>query len=104
MSTFNPNQMPPESKTMNNDRSSLGPIVSVIVILAIIIIGGLYFLNQEPEPKYVPPADNAQTVDQNQDTTPKSDDAAVLEVELNAMNFDNLDDGAAAIEAELNAQ
>ncbi len=96
--TFNPNQMPPLGET--TPKKSTGPLVAVIVILAIIIIGGLYFLKTRMSaPIYEPTANDAMTESlRNQGST---DDLNSIEADLNATNVNDLDQGATVIEAEL---
>ena len=48
MDTFNPNQMPP-MQSQPEKKSSIGPLFAVIVILALIIIGGLYFFQRSSQ-------------------------------------------------------
>jgi len=66
---------------------SSGPIIGAIVILAIIILGGLYFWGQR--------ASNDAVIDEiNRQSD--SDEAAAIEADLDATDIENLD-------AELNA-
>lgn len=102
MDTFNPNQMPPIQSQIDN-KKSYGPLIAVILILAIIIIGSLYFLNERAsQPSYAP-----IEAQQNDDITAtlqlqgKSDDLSSIEADLNATEVDNLDQGAAVIQTEL---
>ena len=64
-----------------------GPVIGVIVILAIIILGGLYFWSQR--------AGNDAVIDEI-NTQSGSDEASDIEADLNATDIENLD-------AELNA-
>lgn len=104
MDTFNPSQMPPMQG--NVEKKSAGPLVAVIIILALIIIGGLYFLKtRSNQNMYAPSAETAGT---NEDSITASlnqqgasDELNSIEADLNATNLDNLDQGAAVIEAEL---
>ena len=64
-----------------------GPIIGTIVILAIVILGGLYFWNQR--------AGNDTVIDEI-NTQNGSDEASAIEAELDATDIENLD-------AELNA-
>lgn len=102
MDTFNPNQMPPMTSMsgMPTQKKSTGPLAAVIIILILIIVGGLYFLktrmSQEP---YMPVETDQVTNSLNHQS--QSDDLSSIEADLNATNLDNLDQGAAVIEAEL---
>lgn len=71
----------------DNGGSSAGPIIGAIVILAILILGGLYFWSQRAGNDAVIEEINTQT---------NSDAAATIEADLNATDIENLD-------AELNA-
>lgn len=73
-----------------NAEGSAGLIIGVIVILAIIILGGLYFWNQRADD-----VTTDQTVE-SINTQSDSDAAAAIEADLNATDVENLD-------AELNA-
>lgn len=98
MDTFNPNQMPPMPGQV--EKKSMGPLIAVIIILALIIIGGLYFLKTRSSQNYIPtPTGDGITESLNKQGT--SDDLSSIEADLNATNLNNLDQGAAAIEAQL---
>lgn len=68
-----------------------GPIIGAIVILAIIILGGLYFWNQRVG-EGVPTNETIENINMQSD----SDAAAAIEADLDAIDIENLD-------AELNA-
>ncbi len=99
MDTFNPNQMPPIQSDLS--KKSMGPLIAVIIILALIIIGGLYFLKERSsQPVYTPGvANDTITASLNQQSS--SDDLNSIEKDLNNTNIDNLDQGAAAIDSQL---
>lgn len=100
MDTFNPSQMPPMQG--NVEKKSAGPLVAVIIILALIIIGGLYFLKtRSNQNMYVPTETTEDSVTASLNQQGTSDDLSSIEADLNATNLDNLDQGAAVIEAEL---
>ena len=100
MDTFNPNQMPPIQD--QNDKKSVGPLIAVILILGLIIIGGLYFLKtRSSQNVYIPPVENVDTVTESLNQQDLSDDLDSIENDLNNTDLDNLDQGAAAIEAIL---
>jgi hypothetical protein len=103
MDTFNQNNMPPMPGPMNNvgpEKKSHGPLIAVVVILLLIIIGGLYFLGQRMNGDYGAPA-GADQITESLKAQNASDDLNSIEADLNTTNLDNLDQGAAAIEAEL---
>lgn len=99
MDTFNPSQMPP----IQNDpeKKSAGPLVAVIIILFLIIIGGLYFLKTRSSQNTYAPVETGDSVTTSLNQQSSSDELDSIEADLNATNLDNLDQGAAAIEAEL---
>jgi hypothetical protein len=101
MDTFNPNQMPPIQS--QPAKKSIGPLVAVVIILALIIVGGLYFLKQRAsQPVYTPPA--VTTSDAMIDSLSKqgnTDDLNSIESDLNATDVNSIDQGASAIDAQL---
>ena len=103
MDTFNPNQMPPLRGEM--EKKSSGPLIAVIIILVLIIVGGLYFLKQRTsQDVYTPPTtstDDVDSVTMSLKNQGNSDDLNSIETDLNATNFDDLDQGAAAVEAQI---
>lgn len=99
MDTFNPNQMPPMSGQA--EKKSMGPLIAVIIILALIIVGGLYFLKTRSQNTYVPPAQTGDSITESLNTQSSSDTLESIEADLNATDLNNLDQGAAAIEATL---
>ncbi|KKQ77716.1 MAG: hypothetical protein A2644_03395 [Candidatus Zambryskibacteria bacterium RIFCSPHIGHO2_01_FULL_39_63] len=102
MDTFNPNQMPPmQSMQSEPNKKSAGPLIAVIIILALIIIGGLYFLKERSSQEVYIPTTTSDSITDSLNEQSDSDDLNSIEADLNATNLDNLDQGAAAIEAEL---
>ncbi|MFH0804028.1 MAG: hypothetical protein V1896_00280 [Candidatus Zambryskibacteria bacterium] len=99
MDTFNPNQMPPIPSDTN--KKSMGPLVAVIIILALIIIGGLYFLKQRSSQETYVPATENDAITDSLNTQSNSDNLNSIEADLNATDINNLDQGASAIDAEL---
>ncbi|KKT34755.1 MAG: hypothetical protein UW22_C0066G0010 [Candidatus Gottesmanbacteria bacterium GW2011_GWB1_44_11c] len=76
---------------MSEPKSSVaGPIIGGIIVLAVVIFGALYFMNQRAEEQAFNEEVNAIT------TQSQSDDTAAIEVDLESTEIDNLD-------AELNA-
>lgn len=98
MDTFNPNQMP---LTQNMDKKSKGPLVAVIIILVLIIVGGLYFLKERSAQEVFIPTETEDSVVESLNQQSSSDELESIEADLNATDLENLDQGAAAIEAEL---
>ncbi len=102
MDTFNPSQMP--GIQAQPEKKSVGPLVAVIIILGLIIIGGLYFLKERSAQNDYVPVETGDDVTASLQQQGTSDDLNSIETDLNATNLDNLDQGAAAFQAELNAQ
>ncbi|MFA6269752.1 MAG: hypothetical protein WC657_00910 [Candidatus Paceibacterota bacterium] len=103
MDTFNPNQMPPMSGEVV-EKKSVGPLIAVIIILALIIIAGLYFLKQRtPATPYMPVSEtnNIDSVTASLNTQSTSDQLDSIQADLNATDINNLDQGAAVIDAQL---
>lgn len=101
MDTFNSNQMPPiQTQT---EKKPVGPLVAVIIILALIVIGGLYFLKARSSQNIYTPTTQGDTVTDALKKQGTSDDITSIEADLNATNLNNLDQGASALQAELNA-
>lgn len=102
MDTFNPNQMPPMYQSGEQAKKSVAPLVAVIIILALIIVGGLYFLKQRStQETYVPPVEQTDGIMEALKKQGSSDDLNSIEADLNGTDLNNLDQGAAVIDAEL---
>lgn len=105
MDTFNPSQMPAQNP-IQEEKKSIGPLISVIIILALIIIGGLYFLKERSnQNRYIPEIqEEGDPVTNSLMQQSDSDDLNSIEADLNATDVNGLDQGAAAIQAEMQAQ
>jgi cytoskeletal protein RodZ len=102
MDTFNPGQMPPIGT--QNDKKSFGPLIAVIIILALIIIGGLYFLKTRSTQQntYVPVQNQTEdNITASLKQQGSSDDLNSIESDLKATDVNSLDQGAAVIDAQL---
>jgi FtsZ-interacting cell division protein ZipA len=85
-------------------KSSIGSIIGTVIIIAIIILGGLYFWGKRIEDAKMKQnlvSDNTNLSTENEASALKStttkDDLTSIEADLNSTNLNNLD-------AELNAQ
>lgn len=87
--------------TQNMDKKSKGPLVAVIIILVLIIVGGLYFLKERSAQEVFIPTETEDSVVESLNQQSSSDELESIEADLNATDLENLDQGAAAIEAEL---
>lgn len=85
---------------MEQNKSGIGSIIGIIIIISIIILGGLYFWGKRIEESKLKEAlvngGNSQVMqEQNEAAAIKSvnssDDLNSIEADLNATNFDNLD-------------
>lgn len=99
MDTFNPNQMPPMPGQA--EKKSMGPLIAAIIILALIIIGGLYFLKTRSSQPVYTPTPTGDSITESLNTQSSSDSLNSIEADLNATDLNNLDQGAAAVEAIL---
>ena len=99
MDTFNLNQMPPMPNRV--EKKSMGPLIAVIIILVLIVVGGLYFLKERSSQPVFVPMDQADAMTESLNQQDSSDNLNSIETDLNAINLDNLDQGAAVIEAQL---
>ncbi|MBX4189563.1 hypothetical protein KW785_03155 [Candidatus Parcubacteria bacterium] len=77
---------------MPNNESSVGPVIATIIILAVIVLGGLYFWGQRADNNV--PATSADLNSIN--TQSNSDDSASIQADLENTNTEDLD-------AQLNA-
>ena len=78
-----------DDQKMNGGEGSVGPVIATIIILAVIVLGGLYFWNQKK-------SETAQRADASA-YTPLSADA------LQAIQSQSSSDATASIEADLKA-
>ncbi len=100
MEPQNPNQMPPLSNEMQN--KSKGPLISVIIILVLIIVGGLYFLRERSNTvNYKNTNNQIETITADLKNQGTADDLESIEADLKATNIDSLDQGASVIDYEL---
>ncbi len=102
MDNMNPNQMPPMGM-IPEQKSGKGPLIAVIIILILIVIGSLYFLKQRnSQMKYTPQIQSeSDEVTASLKAQSSSDELDSIEADLKSSNYDNLDQGAAALQAEL---
>jgi hypothetical protein len=90
-------QMPP-----HESKSSIGSIIGTIIVIAIIILGGLYFWGKRIDEARMKEGlvsneqvENTPVVDENMEanaimSVTKSDDLNSIEADLKATNLDNL--------------
>ena len=94
-----------ENKIVNENQAWIGSIIGTIVIIAVIILGGLYFWGKRVEESKLKESlvngSTEQTADslevKNIESVSSSDDISSIQADLSATNLDNLG-------AEANAQ
>jgi flagellar basal body-associated protein FliL len=94
---------------VDGSEKSIGPAIGIIIIIAVIVIGGLYFWGQRvSKQKAVPTPENnsTTTIDQNIQNLQKqssADDINSIEADLNATNLNQLGSEMNGIEAGASA-
>ena len=92
------------------EEKSMGPLIGSVIIVAIIVIGGIYFWMtrsaETPTPALPETAPLGQTTTPDQETAAllnqgTSDNTADIEKDLNATDLNNLDAGMNDIKAQL---
>ena len=99
MEPINPSQMPPVMQ--QPEQHSKGALIAVIIILAVIIVGGLYFLKQRNKMDYKPAVEQKDQITESLRQQGGSDEVNSIEADLQSTNFDNLDQGASVLEYQL---
>lgn len=109
MNTPTPPVMPPPSPMMESPKKTqIGPVIGLIIILAIIVVGTLYFWGQRVEKTQNTGTQNTQT----EQTTPAevdtqteqlqtqstSDDIYSIEADLEATDLGDIDSGSELLE------
>ena len=69
---------------------STGPVIGTIIILAVIVLGGLYFWGQRASNQALTPEQIQEQVNMIQDQS-TSDVPADIEADLNATDINNID-------------
>lgn len=82
----------------NTNKSALGPTLGVIIILAVIVVGSLYFWGQRSVKKPAPQTATSSSDIQRLKTQSGSDDISSIEADLKATNFNNLDQGSSSLQ------
>jgi hypothetical protein len=76
------------------DEGSVGPVVATIIILAVIVLGGLYFWNQRKADMNAVPTDTMSTsIDTTSgiDTQSSSDTTSSINTDLNSTDTTGVD-------------
>jgi len=78
------------------NENSVGPIVAIILVLAMVVFGGVYFLkerkNDTTDMEQVSSA-NVEEITATIQTQSSSDDSASIEEDLSNTNVEDLDNG-----------
>ncbi|HEY4487109.1 MAG TPA: hypothetical protein VJB70_05295 [Candidatus Paceibacterota bacterium] len=90
-----------------NNQNSIGPIAGVVLVIAILAIGGFYFFGKELSQRTeAPSAEEILSAPdqalQNLQTQGTSDEVTAIEADLTSTNLENLDAELNTIETELN--
>lgn len=95
---------------MPQEEKSVGALIGSIIVIAVIVIGGIYFWmtrnGESTAPATTETPSLGQTVTPDQETAAllnqgTSSEVSDIEKDLNATNFDNLDAGMGDIDAQL---
>lgn len=73
-----------------SNEGSAGPVIGTIIILAVIVLGGLYFWGQRASNQALTPEQVQEQVNTIQDQS-ASDAPADIEADLNATDINNID-------------
>lgn len=85
-------------------KTSWGPIIGLVIILALIIAGSFYFFSKDQNDTPVPPEPSIEDIESellDLRTQGQSDELGDIEADLEATNLDNLDAEVGLIEEEL---
>lgn len=96
---------PPQHDLPPEPKRHYGPVIGIIIIVALLLLGGLYLwgmqiLNQEEEAPQAQLNQSDPMLEQYEAQS-SSDELDAIEADLQATSFDELDNGAAAVDAEL---
>lgn len=81
---------------------SQGPIVGIVIVIALLIAGGFYIMNQLSLQNAASPETATTTGDAAFAPTATSDAPDAIANDLDAENFDSLDTGLNQLDAEVN--
>lgn len=77
-----------------NNENSVGPVIAIIIVLAMIVLGGLYFWNERSKMNSINdslPQSTADEVAASIEKQSTSDDTGAIESDLNNTQVDNVD-------------
>lgn len=96
MGPENTNEPMPTMPPVSGERS-VGPAIGIIVIIAVIVLGGLYFWGQRAEREKATPAQTEAT------TSNQTSQTSGADADIQAMNTQSSSDDVSSIEADLNS-
>ena len=77
----------------NNNKTEIGPILGIVIVIIILIFGAFYFAGQRIE-KSKEFQNNMKLIETASTSAPSTlDDISSIEKDANSMNFDNLGTG-----------
>jgi hypothetical protein len=71
-----------------NNKSDIGPIIGIIIVILMLVIGAFYFYNQRIEKQK-----EITKANQQQEQIINEEGLSTLENTANSLNFDNLGEG-----------
>lgn len=96
------NPAPSFINPLQPEKKSVGPTIGLVIVVILIILGGIYFWNQQQNKDSDSMAvENEAMMIKEQGT---SNEVSSIEADLNATNLDNLDQELGNIDADLQAQ
>lgn len=86
---------------MQPNENSVGPVIAIIIVLAMVVLGGLYFWgerkNNDANLQAASMSNNVDETTASIRSQSTSDDSASIESDLNNTNTDSLDNGLQGI-------
>jgi hypothetical protein len=91
-----PNIQPTNTETNNSQQviaqeSSTGPAIAIIIVLAMIILGGFYFWGERSKSTDTTLETNPEEMISTIETQSTSDESSSIEEDLNNTELDNID-------------
>ncbi|MDB5253971.1 MAG: hypothetical protein JWL80_37 [Parcubacteria group bacterium] len=74
-----------------NEEGSVGPVIATIIILAVIVLGGLYFWHERSASNALDPYATSTDVTSGINNVSSSDDTSSIEADLNSTDTTTVD-------------
>ena len=92
-----------------NPKRQYGPLIGIIIIVALLGLGGLYFwgmqlMRDDSDAQEILLQDDTDPITEDLRTQDESDEVDSIEADLEATSIENLDSGADTFEGELQVQ